>query len=179
MHRYNLTADMYDSRYRSEQEAKYEAALGCVSLRGAAVLDVGCGTGLLFSHVASNAEIVVGVDLSKGLLLLANARARQFCNVHVVQADADFLPFKSGFFEVLFAFTVLQNMPNPSRMLSEITGIVKPDARIAVSALKKIFSKHELENLLVQAGLNPISVIDSEQVNCYVAVSSLDRNSVA
>lgn len=170
MHRYDLTANMYDSRYRSEQEAKYEAALGCVSIRGAAVLDVGCGTGLLFDHIAADAEVVVGVDVSKGLLLLANARAHRFCNVHMVQADADHLPFKPSSFEVLFAFTVLQNMPKPSQALPEIVRVARSRAAIVVTGLKKVFSLPDLKDLLERTNLHPVRLIDHELLTCYVAI---------
>src|SRR4030067_188127 len=92
--RYDLTAVMYDARYAEEQEAKYYAALTSMKPTGL-VLDVGCGTGLLFSRIASESEQVVGVDVSKKLLLQARERARKLRNADVVQADADHLPFKS------------------------------------------------------------------------------------
>jgi ubiquinone/menaquinone biosynthesis C-methylase UbiE len=161
---------MYDSRYQNEQEEKYDAALGCISTHGVAVLDVGCGTGLLFDHITSSAEIVVGVDLSKRLLVLARARAQQFRDVHIVQADADHLPFESGFFGAVFAFTVLQNIPMPSRTLSEMADVAKQGARIAVTALKKAFSPKDFEDLLARAGLSPASIIDNEGLSCYVAI---------
>ncbi len=110
MQRYDLTADMYEERYAAEQQAKYGAALENVGLAGKRVLDVGCGTGLFFGY-ASAAEMVVGIDLSRKLLQKAQAQAKKSPHVFVVQADADHLPFAEGFFEAVFAFTVLQNMP--------------------------------------------------------------------
>ena len=173
MRRYNLTAKMYDARYLEEQEAKYVTALECAAIDGGAVLDVGCGTGLLFDHTAARVDVLVGVDLAKKLLLLAKERARKFEDVYLVQADADYLPFKLGFFRAVFAFTVLQNMPKPSESLLEIKRVAKLDASIVVTGLKKTFSLQALRNLLEDAGLHPLCIVDRYFLKCYVAVSCL------
>ncbi|HUK84753.1 MAG TPA: class I SAM-dependent methyltransferase, partial [Candidatus Acidoferrum sp.] len=108
MLRYDLTAQMYDERYAEEQESKYEASLEKVNVTGCAVLDAGCGSGLFFTQVATQASLVVGVDISRKLLLKAKERAGVFDNVSVLQADTDHLPFKESGFDIVFAFTVLQ-----------------------------------------------------------------------
>ena len=171
MRRYDLTAQMYDLRYAEEQEAKYKVALEDLSVTSnSIVLDVGCGTGLLFSHVAVEAETVVGLDVSRKLLLQAREQAKNFRNVHLVQADADHLPFKNDYFTVVFAFTVLQNMPKPAETLNEIKRTAKHDAFIVVTGLKKTFSLEAFGELLQQAGLRVVSLKDDEVVKCYVAV---------
>jgi ubiquinone/menaquinone biosynthesis C-methylase UbiE len=170
MRRYDVTAQMYDLRYAEEQEAKYRVALENVDVAGT-VLDVGCGTGLLFSHVAAEAELVVGVDVSKQLLLQAKKHTIKFRSVHLVQADADHLPFKNDYFTVVFAFTVLQNMPKPAGTLNEIKRTAKHDAFIVVTGLKKTFSLEAFGELLQQAGLRVVSLKDDEVLKCYVAVS--------
>ena len=75
-----------------------------VDVAGKAVLDVGCGSGLFFKEVAAQAEMVVGVDVSHKLLLKAKKNAKVFQNTFVLQADADHLPFKNGFFDAVFCF---------------------------------------------------------------------------
>jgi malonyl-CoA O-methyltransferase len=172
MRRYDVTARMYDLRYAEEQEAKYKVALEQLSVaRNSIVLDVGCGTGLLFSHVAVEAETVVGLDVSRKLLFQAREHAKNFRNVHLVQADADHLPFRSEYFTVVFAFTVLQNMPKPAETLNEIKRTAKHDGSIVVTGLKKAFSLEAFEELLQKAGLRVVSLKDDEVVKCYVAVS--------
>jgi len=172
MQRYAVTAEMYDVRYAEEQEAKYKAALANLNVAGA-VLDVGCGTGLLFSHVATQAEAVVGVDVSGKLLLQAKERAENF-NVHLVQADADHLPFKNSYFDMVFAFTVLQNMPKPAETLNELKRTAKHDGSIVVTGLKKAFSSEAFRALLQQAGLRVVSLKDDDMLKCHVAISVQD-----
>jgi ubiquinone/menaquinone biosynthesis C-methylase UbiE len=172
MQRYDVTARMYEERYAEEQEVKYQASLKHVNIaRHSSVLDVGCGTGLLFSHVAAEAQTVVGVDTSRLLLRQAKERIRDFRNVHLVQADADNLPFKSRHFNVVFAFTVLQNMPNPSETLSEIKRNAKLGATMVVTGLKKAFSLEAFRALLENAGLQLVAFEDADSLKCHVAVA--------
>jgi ubiquinone/menaquinone biosynthesis C-methylase UbiE len=167
---YDVTADIYDERYQEEQNRKYRVALGKVDVSDAVVLDVGCGSGLLFSHVATQAKMVVGVDLSHGLLHKANDRAKEFGNVFVVQADADHLPFRNGLFGVEFALTMLQNMPNPAKTLAELKRSVRIGEKIVVTGLKKAFRLEAFMDLLENSGLAVEAFVDDEAVNCYVAV---------
>lgn len=171
MRRYDLTAEMYEMRYAEEQSVKYKAALDCLKIAHGSVLDVGCGTGLLFSHVVAEAQTVVGVDISRLLLRQAKERARNFRNVHLIQADADHLPFRNACFRVVFAFTVLQNMPKPLETLSELKRNTKRDAYVVVTGLKKAFSLEAFKALLHDASLKVVSLKDADALKCHVAVT--------
>ena len=172
MRRYDLTAQMYDVRYAAEQAIKYQAALEQLNIAcNSTVLDVGCGTGLLFSHVATETQTVVGVDISRLLLLQAKGRARDFCNVHLVQADADHLPFRNACFSIVLVFTVLQNMPKPLETLSEVKRNANRGAAIVVTGLKKAFSLEAFRELLQNAGLQLVFLEGAHLSKCYVAVT--------
>jgi malonyl-CoA O-methyltransferase len=170
MQRYDLTAEMYDERYAQEQKSKYTKALENVNVTGKVVLDVGCGSGLFFSQVASQADMVVGVDVSRKLLLKAKEQASAFRNVFVLQADADHLPFMDGFFDAVFAFTMLQNMPKPAGTLSELKRVAKNGGRVAVTGLKKAFALEKFMDVLEGSGLQVAAFVDDQAVNCYIAV---------
>jgi ubiquinone/menaquinone biosynthesis C-methylase UbiE len=170
MRRYDLTARMYDARYAEEQAAKYQAALKHLDIHGS-VLDVGCGTGLFFNHIVDDAQTVVGVDISRLLLLQAKERARAFFNVHLIQADADHLPFREACFNVVLAFAVLQNMPKPLETLSELRRSAKRGAHVVVSGLKKVFSLEAFTVLLHDAGLQVVSFEDGEGLKGNVSVT--------
>jgi len=169
MKRYDLTADIYEERYAEEQEAKYRAALENVNVSGCWILDVGCGMGLFFSQVGACARMVVGVDISRKLLLKAKNTAKTSSNVFVLQADADHLPFKGGFYDAVFAFTMLQNMPMPSETLSELKRVVRVGGWIVVTGLKKTFSLHAFKDVLEGSKLTLVSFVDEEDLKCYVA----------
>jgi ubiquinone/menaquinone biosynthesis C-methylase UbiE len=170
MRRYDLTAHLYDMRYAEEQRAKIEAALEKLTIeKPALILDVGCGTGILFDYVAQRAEAIVGLDISKKILLQAKKRAKNFQNVHLILADADNIPIKENVFTHIFGITVLQNMPNPTKTLKEIRRVAKENAKIVVTGLKKAFTKEKFEGLLHNAGLILFDLRD-EGLKCYVAV---------
>lgn len=159
---------MYDARYAEEQEAKYNAALADTKPTGL-VLDVGCGTGLFFSHPSTKATGIVGIDTSKGLLHHARGRAKRAGNAALVQGDADHLPFVNHCFDAAFAFTVLQNMPKPLETLMEIHRTTRDGGAVVVTGLKKAFSPKALLQLLGRAGFQAVSVRDDEGLKCYVA----------
>jgi len=172
MQSYDVTAEMYEERYSDEQQRKYKKALEKVNISGKALLDVGCGSGLFFREVSKDAMMVVGVDISPKLLLKAKEQARAFSNVFVLQADADHLPFKKGCFDDVFAFTVLQNMPNPDETLSELEMVMKGEGKVVVTGLKKAFPLEKFMDVLENSGLQVIVFVDDEVVKCYIAVLS-------
>jgi ubiquinone/menaquinone biosynthesis C-methylase UbiE len=174
MKRYDVTWDSYDQQYSSEQDAKYKAALNTLNSQSAPgiVLDVGCGSGLFFSQIANKADMTVGVDITHNLLLKAKTIAKTFPNVHVIQADADHLPFKTGVFDLVFCFTVLQNMPKPKETLLEFKRQGKPDGKIVVTGLKKAFELTIFLDLFEAAGLRMLSFVDDDTLRCYIAVTS-------
>jgi ubiquinone/menaquinone biosynthesis C-methylase UbiE len=168
MEAYDVTAEMYDERYSEEQSRKYVKALVNVKVEGATVLDVGCGSGMFFEQVAGTAKMVVGVDLSRGLLLKAKKHATK--NVFVLQADADHLPLRDCSFDAVFSFTVLQNMPQPSGTLIEIKRVTKAKCKVVLSGLKKAFGLQKFMDLIENSGLKLAAFVDEEAINCYIAV---------
>jgi malonyl-CoA O-methyltransferase len=172
MQLYDLTAEMYEERYAEEQKAKYIAVLEKLNVPRGNVMDVGCGTGLFFSHVEAQANLVVGVDISRKLVLKANQQASAFKNVFVLQADADHLPFTDAFFDEIFSFTLLQNMPQPSETLNEFKRIAKQGGKVAVTGLKKAIPIDRFMDILEDTGLSTVTFVDREDLKCYVAVLS-------
>ena len=170
MQRYDLTAEIYNERYGEEQKAKYEATLKNAKIDNQAVLDVGCGSGLFFSEAAPTASIVIGVDISRKLLLKAKERASAFSNVFIFQADADHLPFDDQLFDVAVAFTVLQNMPKPLATLNELKRVTRLDGRVVVTGLKKAFSLEKFLEMLDSASFKVDSLVDDEELKCYVGL---------
>jgi len=170
MQRYDLTAHIYNKRYAEEQTEKIEAALqGFKIEKCRIVLDAGCGTGILFNHIANTAETIVGLDISRKILLQAKEHAKKLSNIHLIWADADNMPLKENIFNYVFGITILQNMPNPGKTLNEIRRVAKEDAAFVVTGLKKTFIREGFEGLLRNAGFNIVALKD-EDLKCYVAV---------
>ncbi len=167
---YDSSAAVYDAQYIEEQNAKITAALSHVPLKKTnLVLDLGCGTGILFEHIGRSVKLLVGLDSSSKILWEAKKRMKRFPKAVLVRADADRTPFRNRVFDCAFAITLLQNTPNPLRTLNEMKRISKPHAFIAVTGLKKKFSQKAFVRLLMDAKLNPLIVLNGE-LKGYVAV---------
>jgi len=171
MRRYDRSASVYDIQYAEEQEAKIKAALNELGLKkGGLVLDVGCGTGLLFPHVAEDTNLLVGLDFSRNILKQAKKRSQRYPSVALLRADADFLPFQNQTFNAVFAVTLLQNMPNPLQTLNEIRRVAESQAVIVLTGLKKEFSKDEFMNMLRKAELRISAMKTDEQLKGYIVI---------
>lgn len=170
LQRYDITAQIYDMRYAEDQTAKIEAAIKSTPLgKEGLVLDVGCGTGLLFKYVANRAGAVVALDISRNILLEAKRRAERFPNVHLILADADNMPLKPGIISYLYAITVIQNLPVPLKTLIEIQRVVKENGLMVITGLRKKFTGEAFERLFRNAGLNPM-ILEDDSLKCLIAV---------
>ena len=176
MRRYNQSARVYDAQYSEEQDAKFRTVVQNLRLpHKSRILDVGCGTGLIFSHLVEKAELIVGVDFSRGLLEEARKKARLHQHVLLVTADADNLPFVNSVFDVVLAITVLQNTPNPDVALDEIKRVSEQTAPIVVTGLKKRFAKKDFVEMLKGADLR-IGTLEIDDKNReYVCVCRKTR----
>jgi SAM-dependent methyltransferase len=101
--------------------------------RGAAWLDVGCGTGALTQTVIERAapHRVVGIDPSKGFLGLARTR----CAAGPAQferGDAQALPFADDSFGAVVSGLVLNFVPDPAKALREMARVAAPSGCVAV-----------------------------------------------
>jgi SAM-dependent methyltransferase len=99
-------------------------------VRGARVLDVGCGTGK-FARVAAERGLakVWGVDPSPEML--GEARRRVPPSVGLKLGSAEQLPFKPASFDVAVLWTVVHLVDRP-RAFAEISRILAPGGRLAI-----------------------------------------------
>jgi len=171
MRHYDQSAHVYDTQYSEEQEAKMKAALSSLKLRSNSfVLDAGCGTGLLFPHIAKTVKEVVGLDFSSRILQEAKKRTKQLSNTALLRADADQTPFQRQTFDAVFAVTLLQNTPNPLHTLEEIIRVSRNRAVVVATGLKKEFTQRSFTKLLRQAKLNIKKLKTNGKLKGYVAI---------
>src|SRR5574340_1823372 len=92
---YTPIAARYDERYRYDGLTGVAAALTALvrECRPQRALEVGCGTGHWLGHLAGEAPVRVGLDLSRGML--AQARRKE-AGLPLVCGSGDALPFAGG-----------------------------------------------------------------------------------
>jgi ubiquinone/menaquinone biosynthesis C-methylase UbiE/uncharacterized protein YbaR (Trm112 family) len=88
--------------------------------QGGVLLDVGCGTGKILKHAEKVFENVIGVDISFNMLKIAKERGHE-----VIQADALFLPFRVGAFDIAVIYSVLHHIYDYASSLIEVSRVIK------------------------------------------------------
>jgi ubiquinone/menaquinone biosynthesis C-methylase UbiE len=163
----SLGGELYDERYRDEQNAKYDALFRIVSLNANdVVLDDGCGTGLLLERVGTRA---VGLDFSSMLIAEARSKLKKKWRTNLIQSDSEHLPFRCDIFSKVFAITVLQNLQDPMKAYNEINRVANTSSKIVVTALKKSFSLNRFKQLISSSKLTLEFLIEDENLKDWIA----------
>lgn len=121
------TPDVIRQRMRTLEALQLKA--------GEAVLDVGCGSGLLaydMANLVGAAGRVVGVDSSRDMLVLAERRCSDLPQVRLKQSKAEGLPENADSFDAVTCVQVLLYLSDVPTALSEMYRVLKPGGRIAI-----------------------------------------------
>lgn len=96
---------------------------------GERVLELGCGTGSMWSSVTlpENCHVTL-TDLSPGMLETARSNTRHLRADYAV-CDAMSLPYADSSFDVVIANMMLYHVPDIAQALSEIRRVLKPTGR--------------------------------------------------
>ncbi|HET6460586.1 MAG TPA: bifunctional demethylmenaquinone methyltransferase/2-methoxy-6-polyprenyl-1,4-benzoquinol methylase UbiE [Syntrophales bacterium] len=112
------------------------AAINLLEIRaGDAVLDIATGTGDLAIPIAHSGGNVIGVDLSRQMLLRALGKADEQglrTRYSVVQGDALSMPFRNETFNSALVAFGIRNMNNLEAFLAEIHRVLNTNGRFAV-----------------------------------------------
>ena len=110
-----------------------------VQLRDAAILDVGCGGGLLSEALAQAGAKVTAIDLAPNLLKVARLHGLE-SGIKVdyremaVEALADEAPAS---FDAITCMEMLEHVPEPASIIRACATLLKPGARLFVSTLNR------------------------------------------
>eukprot|EP01133_Synstelium_polycarpum_P001152 gene1152-1317_t len=103
---------------------------------GQKVIDVGCGAGKdlsrLESLVESNGQ-VFGVDISREMVECAKSRMSHLPNVSVFCSNASAVPIDSDYFDAVRCERLLQHIPDPDEVISEMVRLTKNGGRIVIT----------------------------------------------
>jgi 2-polyprenyl-3-methyl-5-hydroxy-6-metoxy-1,4-benzoquinol methylase len=94
---------------------------------GSKVLDLGCGTGRLTVELAERGYNVYGADINLDVIGIAKDKANnRNVSAHFAIAQAEFLPFNSGVFDICVADSVLEHVADWKKTLAEVARVLKP-----------------------------------------------------
>jgi SAM-dependent methyltransferase len=128
----------YDVGYYHQREA--EIVRERVTSRVNVALDAGCGPGRHTSFLASRADRVIAVDISRRMLAMAHRGIpnNEKHRVDLVQADVRRLPFKRGMIDLIVNLEVLEHLPDSQEgvaaTFSEFRRALKPGGLLLTEA---------------------------------------------
>jgi 2-polyprenyl-3-methyl-5-hydroxy-6-metoxy-1,4-benzoquinol methylase len=120
----------------------------------ARVLDLGCGTGQMTIFLANGRRRVVGADLTRASLALAQDAALRFGVEQALFVETDLRRpgLGEGRFDVVLSLGVLHHTPDPRAAFGAMTRLARPDGVIVVG-LYNAFARvpHRLRRLVARA----------------------------
>ncbi|MFJ4029272.1 SAM-dependent methyltransferase [Paenarthrobacter sp. NPDC089989] len=146
---------------------------------GHRILDVGCGLGAPAIRIAQGVDVeIVGIATSPKLIEAANKAAREAGvadRVTFEVVDAEELPYAASTFDSVIAIESLVHMPNRARVFRNISHILRPGGKLALTDRIEIATPTAHERKVVEgyrklAFQSPFMKLDD-----YVAVM-MDAN---
>lgn len=110
-----------------------------VPLRGARVLDIGCGGGLLSEALAKEGADVTAIDLAPELVKVARLHSLE-SGVTVdyrVQAAEELAAEQPGSFDVVTCMEMLEHVPDPGAIIAACHRLLKPGGQLFLSTVNR------------------------------------------
>jgi len=111
----------WEDRLRFHLYARDTRHLRKLLPKGARVLDVGCGCGLLLTYLRAQGYRAYGIEMRSEMVYVA----RTSLGLEVEEGDFLSFPFPDGFFDALTFFHVLEHLTQPDKALLKAKRILK------------------------------------------------------
>ena len=102
---------------------------------GVRVLDVACGTGVLFrDYTARQAGHVTAIDLSPEMAARAAEKAAGTC-IEVICGDVetDVQVQESAPYDVVMVYNAFPHFPDPAGLIRRLSGLLRPGGRLSIA----------------------------------------------
>ena len=143
---------------------------------GADVLDVACGTGVLFpDYLARKVGSITAVDISPEMVKIAASKYPDE-NITVLCADVEDLAADQHFDRIM-VYNAFPHFPNPEKLIATLSGMLRPGGTLTVAhgmSRKQIDYRHEGAASKVSIGLiheDALAEIFSQHLTVTVKIS--------
>ena len=97
---------------------------------GIRVLDVACGTGVLFpDYLSRGVAEVTAIDISPEMVKIA---ASKFPDVRVICGDVEETPFDRAF-DAVMVYNAVPHFPDPAKLVRRLAELVVPGGRLSIA----------------------------------------------
>ncbi|RLF84357.1 ubiquinone biosynthesis protein UbiE [Thermococci archaeon] len=174
---FDKIAHRYDEWYKTKvggyvDKTEKKLVFSMIKTKHGNALDLGCGTGNYTLELYKRGFQVVGVDISRRMLKIAQ---KKLPNVKFIKANAYSLPFEDNTFDLVLSVTMLEFIHEPEKVLSEVYRVLKPGGEAVIGTMNgksmwfifkrmkslfvetayryaRFYTPKELENLMKNAG---------------------------
>ncbi|HEX7804323.1 MAG TPA: bifunctional 2-polyprenyl-6-hydroxyphenol methylase/3-demethylubiquinol 3-O-methyltransferase UbiG [Pseudoxanthomonas sp.] len=110
-----------------------------IALQGAAVLDVGCGAGLLSEALAREGAQVTATDLAPELIKVAKLHRleSQVSVDYRLQSVESLAAEQPGSFDAITCMEMLEHVPDPAAIVAACATLLKPGGQLFLSTLNR------------------------------------------
>ncbi len=141
---------------------------------GKHILDVACGTGVLFGdYLKRNVASVTGVDISSQMVKIAATKYPD-SNISVICADVQDYDFGEKF-DCIMIYNAFPHFPEPDKLFARLSQLLKEGGRVTVAhgmSRAKIDAHHQGSASKVSVGLMEENAL-AELMGRYLTVDTI------
>ena len=147
---FNIKASNWDNEYKADDNL-LKAIFEITGIKNnMKVLDIGCGTGVLFGSLLKYAPSeIVGVDISDKMLEIARKKYGHFDNIKFKNMDV--LELDENDFDIVYIYNAYPHIMDVEKLKSKLKQICKSGARIVIV---HGMSRNFIENIHKNVGNN-------------------------
>jgi 2-polyprenyl-3-methyl-5-hydroxy-6-metoxy-1,4-benzoquinol methylase len=146
------------------------------SFRGERVLEIGCGAGLVSSHIARSGAKLHAIDLTEQAILMAKKRF-DLSNLtgDIRQMDAENLEFEDDSMDTIVSWGVIHHSGNMVAILDEIYRVLRPGGRAFImvynqnSLRYKVYCRFWLGVMKLKLLSNTVEAVAGSVTDGYIA----------
>ena len=143
-------------------------------LDGISLLDIGCGTGVLFPFYLERGADVTAVDLSPEMVKIAKSK---FPQVNVICSDAENISFDKQF-DAVMIYNAFPHFPEPQKVIENLSKALKNGGQLTIA---HGLSKKELDEIHMKSAGRVSNILPecdelAEMLNPYFNIDIMISN---